>query len=180
MTTVVAIRNKKDIKKIEKLLLTQNYRDFVIFSIGINSGLRISDILKLNVKDVKNKNFISIKEQKTGKLKRFPINKKLKNIFDFYTKNKLSEAPLFESRFGNRLNRIAAYNIIKSTCNKINPDYHVGTHTLRKTFGYHYYKKYKDIVMLQKILNHSTPYVTLRYIGIVQEEIDNTYINFIL
>ena len=56
----------------------------------------------------------------------------------------------------------------------------MGTHTLRKTFGYHYYKKFKDIAMLQKIFNHSNPAITLNYIGIEQDKIDESYKNFIL
>ena len=56
----------------------------------------------------------------------------------------------------------------------------VGTHTMRKTFGYHHYKKFKDIAILQKIFNHSSPQVTLRYIGIEQDQIDESYTNFIL
>ena len=56
----------------------------------------------------------------------------------------------------------------------------MGTHTLRKTFGYHYYKKFKDIAMLQKIFNHSNPALTLNYIGIEQDKIDESYKNFIL
>ena len=55
-----------------------------------------------------------------------------------------------------------------------------GTHTLRKTFGYHHYHKFKDVALLQKIFNHYSPSITLRYIGIDQEEINNSYLNFIL
>lgn len=56
----------------------------------------------------------------------------------------------------------------------------IGTHTLRKTFGYHHYEKFKDVVMLQKIFNHSSTEITLRYIGIEQDEIDESYVNFVL
>ena len=55
-----------------------------------------------------------------------------------------------------------------------------GTHTMRKTFGYHHYKKFKDVAMLQKIFNHSSPEITLRYIGIEQDEIDESYTNFVI
>ena len=55
-----------------------------------------------------------------------------------------------------------------------------GTHTMRKTFGYHHYKKFKDIAMLQKIFNHCSPEVTLRYIGIEQEQIEESYTQFVL
>ena len=54
----------------------------------------------------------------------------------------------------------------------------VGTHTMRKTFGYHHYKQFNDVALLQKILNHSSPSITLRYISIYQEEIDSSYNSF--
>ena len=54
----------------------------------------------------------------------------------------------------------------------------IGTHTLRKTFGYHFYKRNKDVAMLQKLFNHSSPSITLRYIGIEQDEIDEAYEDF--
>lgn len=56
----------------------------------------------------------------------------------------------------------------------------VGTHTMRKTFGYHHYKQNRDVAMLQKIYNHSSPKITLEYIGIIQDEIEESYTNFIL
>ena len=180
MTTVEAIKHKKDLLKIEKLLQKENYRDFLLFCFGINTGLRISDILKLDIKDVKNKNFVQIKEKKTGKFKKFPLNSKLKQLIEFYTNNKELDEPLFKTKYGNRLDRIMAYKIIKKACNTINPDITVGTHTLRKTFGYHYFKQFKNIVMLQKIFNHSSQEITLRYIGIEQDDIYNSYLSFIL
>ena len=180
MTKVDAIRNKDDIKRIEDKLLLNNYRDYVLFCFGINSGLRISDILNLNIENVKNKNYIYLKEKKTGKQKKFPINKKLKKIFKEYTKGKKETAPLFATKYNNRLDRISAYRILNNVCKQLFIEENIGTHTLRKTFGYHHYKQFRDVAILQKIFNHSSPEVTLRYIGIEQEEIDNSYLHFIL
>ena len=149
MSTVEPIRNKADIKKVENILSIQSKRDLLLFEIGINCGLRISDILRLNVGDVRDKTHIQIVEKKTGKFKKFPINSKLKPMID---------------------------DFIKGRRNKES----VGTHTMRKTFGYHHYKMFKDVVMLQKIFNHSSPQITLRYIGVEQDEIDDSYKNFVL
>ena len=77
MGTVEPIRNLEDLKKIEKIL-SKNKRNLLFFTIGTNCGLRISDILALNVGDVKNRNYIQIIEKKTGKFKKIPINTKLK------------------------------------------------------------------------------------------------------
>lgn len=180
MTTVEPIRNKSSIRKVEKVLANQSLRNLLLFTIGTNCGLRISDILALNVGDVKNKNYIRIIEKKTGKFKKFPINSKLKPMFKEYTRSKSPDEPLFLTIFKNRLDRSAAYRIISSACEKAGLEEHIGTHTLRKTFGYHHYKQFKDVVMLQKIFNHFSPQITLRYIGIEQEQIDASYKNFIL
>lgn len=56
----------------------------------------------------------------------------------------------------------------------------IGTHTLRKTFGYFHYKRYKDVALLQQLFNHASPSITLRYIGITQDEIDDTLADFFL
>ena len=173
MKFVEPIRDKEQIKKVKQVLKQSNQRNYLLFVLGINSGLRISDILKLKVKDVKNKKYIEIKEQKTKKYKKFPITKTLKLCIDKYTNNKLSEDWLFESKRGSQpITRVQAYRIICNACNNAGINLNIGTHTLRKTFGYHFYQEKKDIVILQKIFNHSTPDITLRYIGINQDIID--------
>ena len=130
MGTVEPIRNKTDLEKIENLFKSESYRNFVLFCTGINTGLRISDILNLNVGDVKNKKYIKPIEQKTSKHKLLPINSKLTKIYSIYTKNKDIEEPLFITKFKYRMDRINAYNIIRKTCQKILPELNVGTHTL--------------------------------------------------
>ena len=180
MTTVEPIRNLAEVRRIESVLSKQSMRNIVLFTIGTNCGLRISDILNLNVGDVKGKNFIQIVEQKTGKPKKFPINAKLKPMLDTFTKGRKDSEPLFTTIFKNRMERTAAYRIINNACKKAKVEAKTGTHTMRKTFGYHHYKKFKDIAMLQKIFNHCSPEVTLRYIGIEQEQIEESYIQFVL
>ncbi len=180
MTTVEPIRNKKDVKKVEKVLEKQGQRDLLLFVTGTNCGLRISDILRLNVSDVRNRTHIQITEKKTGKFKKFPINSKLKPMLEKFTKGRRNDEPLFLSRWGHRLDRVTAYFIIKNACEKAKLQERIGTHSMRKTFGYHHYQQFKDVVILQKIFNHSSPAITLRYIGIEQDEIDYTYNNFVL
>ena len=104
----------------------------------------------------------------------------LKKLINLYVKSKNPNDALFAGSNMKPLSRISAYRIISNACKKANIEGNFGTHTLRKTFGYHFYKKFKDIVMLQKILNHSNPDVTLRYIGIDQDEIYKTYSMFVL
>ena len=180
MTIVEPIKNKDDIKKVENVLAKKNGRDLLLFVIGINCGLRISDILSLDVGDVKGQSHIRIVEKKTGKFKKFPVNAKLKPMFEEYTKGKNPDEPLFKTVFQNRMQRFAAYYIVRSACKEAGLQEKVGTHTMRKTFGYHHYRKFKDVAILQKIFNHSSPEITLRYIGIEKYEIEKSYVNFIL
>ena len=180
MATVEPIRDLYKIQIVEEILKKQCWRDLLIFTIGINCGLRISDMLALDVKDVYRKDSIELIEKKTKKYKKFPLNSKLKPMIAEFVKDRNIDEPLFMSVFKNRLERYAVYYIIKNACEKAGIKGKIGTHTLRKTFGYHHYKKFKDIAMLQKIFNHSSPQVTLRYIGIEEDEIFESYRNFIL
>lgn len=179
MNIVDPIKNKEDIKKISEYLEKKNLMYWTIFIIGLNSGLRISDILNLNISDVKNKKYIGIYEQKTRKFKKFPINDEFKKALDIYLQfrenQKYRSKALFVGKFGHRLCRSQVYRFLNEACSELNIQINVGTHTLRKTFGYHYYLKTQNLTMLQKIFNHSTPAVTLSYIGITQENIDEAY-----
>lgn len=182
---VEPIKSKKELETIEAYLEKRSKRNRLIFAFGINTGLRVSDILGLNVEDVKNKSYVEIREKKTGKYKRFPLNSKLKVLIKDYLQNErykkysLSETePLFIGKKHCRLDRSQVYRFLNDACKQIGITANVGTHTMRKSFGYHFYKQYNDVALLQKILNHSSPAITLRYIGIAQEEIDLSYNNF--
>ena len=182
---VEPIKSKKDLERIEKFLENHSRRNRLIFAFGINTGLRVSDILGLNVEDVDGKSYVEIKEKKTGKYKRFPLNTKLKALIKDYLQNERCKSyslaenePLFLGKKHCRLDRSQVYRFLNEACKQLEITANVGTHTMRKSFGYHFYKKYNDVALLQKILNHSSPAITLRYIGIAQEEIDLSYNNF--
>ena len=153
MNIVEPIRDRKLILKIELVLAKKSSRNLLLFVFGTNSGLRISDILALNVSDVKNKSHIEIEEKKTGKRKKFPINSKLKRLIESFTFGKDNYEPLFLSKKNNRLSRGQAYKIIHDACREVGITYNIGTHSLRKSFGYHHYRQYKDVAILQAILN---------------------------
>ena len=116
MNVVEPIRSKTELRKVEKILKKRDFRYYVFFVVGTNCGLRISDILNLNVGDVKDKTHINIKEKKTSKHKRFPINAKLKPLFDKLTLNRNLDEPLFLSIFGNRMERTQCYRVINEAC----------------------------------------------------------------
>ena len=170
MNTVEPIRDMDTVLDIADYLKSRNKRDYVMFMFGIYSGLRISDILKFRVRDVKGKSFISQREQKTNKEKSFPINKELKEIISDYIKDKKDFEFLFKNpNLPNRpITRQQAYNILSDAGKRFGLE-SIGTHTLRKTFGYHLYRKTQDAALLMVIFNHSDIHCTLRYIGVNQD-----------
>lgn len=172
MNTVEPIRDKDVINDIKRYLVAQNKRDYMMFFLGINVGLRISDLLALKVKDVRSGRIV-IREKKTRKNKVMIIPKDAMKALDLYIIEKDDEDFLFVSRKGiNRpIRRETAYRILKDLQHKFKLG-NVGTHTLRKTFGYHFYKQFNDVVALQKIFNHREQKETLIYIGIQQDELN--------
>lgn len=182
---VEPIKNKRDIEVVEQYLQRRSKRNYLIFILGINTGLRISDILGLNISDVANRKYVEIREKKTGKYKRFLLNNKLRMLIDNYLvtdRQKVyainGEEPLFVGKKHCRLDRSQVYRFLNKACEDVGLNINVGTHTMRKTFGFHNYKQFNNIALLQKILNHSSPAITLRYIGLDQEQIDESYRNF--
>jgi integrase len=173
MNTVEPIRDIDMVNDIADYLKTKNIRDYVMFMFGIYSGLRISDILKIKVRDVKDKDYIYIHEQKTNKEKRFPIHDELKEILKDYVEGKQDYEHLFKSREGQNkaITRTRAYGILNDAAGKFGLE-SIGTHTCRKTFGYFLYQQTKDLAAIKEILNHSDISTTLRYIGVVQETKD--------
>lgn len=184
MEFVQPIRNLKQIETIKKLLKSQNMRDYCLFVFGINSGLRISDLLKLRISDItengKIKDRIRLREKKTNKFKDFPLSTSTKSALKDYLKTRTytENEPLFISRKNKGfLLRQQAYKIINDVAKSVGIKEKIGTHTLRKTFGYHAYNNGYDITLIQKLFNHSSIAVTLRYIGITQDEMDNVYLS---
>lgn len=175
LKVVEPIRSKDDLKRIIQWFRERYPKYAVLFLLGISSGLRISDILGLDVGDVKGKDFVTIREQKTGKYKKFLLKTDIKQALDVYTADKPPDEPLFMGRCGARLDRSQVYRFINRACEELGINANVGTHTMRKTFGYHHYRQFKNITLLQTIFNHSTPEVTKRYIGITQDEVDESY-----
>lgn len=176
--TVDPIRKQRDVESIKKMLWS-NPRDYLLFVIGINNGLRAGDILKLKVKDIKGKKagaFIQIKEGKTGKVNVLVINKAVyaaikKFIVDV---NPEDGDYVFKSRKGenNPITIQAVNNYVKKWCKAINLKGNYGAHTLRKTWGYHARMHHgAGFELICKRYNHSNPAVTMRYLGIEDKEI---------
>lgn len=181
---VEPFKSVRDIEKIKQYLRgKKSLRDYAIFTVGINVGLRAGDLLKLKWSDVleedRIKKTIYIIEEKTGKGKVIVLNKSARTALQEF-KNSLNNITpndyIFKSRKGNGHIQVRSlYKIINDTVKELNIKGNYGSHSLRKTFGYHRYKNGVQLETLQKVFNHSTQAVTLRYIGITREVIHDAY-----
>ncbi|MGX5632668.1 site-specific integrase [Bacillus thuringiensis] len=178
MNFVQPLRDPEQIQQIKEYLKEKNARNYILFVMGINTGLRISDILKLKVGDLKGSH-ISMREMKTGKQKRIQITAALKRELRWFNENREDDEYLLKSRQGkNRsIGRSMAYKILSGAAAEFGLD-EIGTHTLRKTYGYHMYMQTKNIALLMEIFNHSSEKVTLRYIGVNQDAMDKAMTRF--
>lgn len=186
MSTVEAIKNKNEIENMKKVLKSHNIRDYLLFEMGINIGLRISDLLRLTWADVLDQNGkpvrqLTVREQKTGKKRTILLNagvqKALKEALDERNDVQIGDY-LFKSQKGkNRpISRVQAWQVLNDAAQTVGIQERIGTHTLRKTFGFWAYHQGTDLTLLQQIFGHSSSKITLRYIGITQVDIDNVYI----
>ena len=101
-------------------------------------------------------------------------------MIEDHTFLKTDDEYLFASRKGEGpISRVQAYRILNKAAHDVGLK-EIGTHTLRKTFGYHFYRTNHNVAMLQQLFNHSSPAITLRYIGITQDEIAEEWERFAL
>jgi integrase len=182
MNFVEPIREKKQIDQIKgNLYRKKNPRDFTLFTLAINTGLRISDILSLKVEDIKDgkgniKDSLYILEQKTKKRRNIPLNKQAKEALNYYFKKTgiydLDRYLFIGERSGDGkpLSRVRAWQLINKWCREVGIDFKIGGHTLRKTFGYHLRKQGISIERISDLLGHRNIKVTFRYIGINDDE----------
>lgn len=187
---VEPLKNIKDIQKVKQYLAgKKNKRDYTLFTVGINVGLRAGDLLKLKISDVMADadivNEVVVYEEKTSKKRVFSLNDNSKDAIRKYIDSLGNYSPddyLFKSQKGSSLTVESAHKIIKTTLRDLGIKGNFGTHTLRKTFAYHVYtnniKENPSIIhTLQKMLNHSSSAITLKYIGITKEVITDVYTN---
>ncbi|UZP04704.1 tyrosine-type recombinase/integrase [Clostridium botulinum] len=181
MNNVDVIKDKEDIEKIKRTLIMGDYRNYLMFIIGINTGLRITQILSLKFSDlIDSENNILSKVKFNGI--EYRINNCIKDAITIYigkcgVENK--DMFIFKSKKGNNpIERTQAYRILKNSCKEAKVNLNFGTHTLRKTFGYHFYKQYKDLKYLQKLFNHSSINITMEYIDLEKKDDEVKYSSF--
>lgn len=199
--TVQPIRIDAQRNAIDKYFMHHNPRNRVLFAMGIYTGRRVSDILNLNVRDIAKidrrgrlciRERLEICEGKTGKFVDIIIHPKLRRILSKYLRERrkksetlgaLLNEPLLKSQKPRldgqyRITRRHALRVLKEGANACGFDFRFGTHSLRKTFGNILYRNRRvDVELIQHALNHSSPRVTLSYIGITQEDLDEAILS---
>ena len=175
---VFPIKDKNIILKMkEKMRENSDIKMLLLFTIGINTGFRISDILKLTYEILRSERII-LTEQKTGKKKDIPVPPAVKKVFVEYDDG--SKGLIFLSKSnrnrGGVWSRQFVAGELKFYAELAGFNRNTGTHTMRKTFGYwRYMQNGKNIGLVQDLLNHSSSKDTIRYIGIDEEVRDNAY-----
>jgi integrase len=173
MKFVQPIRDTNKIEQVKSVLKERSLRDYMIFMIGINLGRRVSDIVTIRARHLRNRDRFIIKEKKTGKETYLLIPVTLQRDLREYLKQYRDDDYIFQSRQGKNIpiSPKRVYQILKRAASKCNLD-NIGTHSMRKTFGYFHYQAFRDVAQLMMIFNHDDQRTTLRYIGIEQDQID--------
>ena len=189
MKTVQPIRDLKAIRAIKGNLKKKNPRNFLLFTLGINTGLRISDLLKLKVEDVQDEKgrileYLDLTEKKTKKQRLIYINDEAKSALEYFLeKTKIYELDRYlfisdKTKINKPISRIRAWQLIQSWCREVGIKTRIGTHTLRKTMGYQMRIAGVAIEIIQEVLGHQSISMTKRYLGITDDEVTKAFKNF--
>ena len=186
MNFVEPIRDRNKIAQIKNQLRGQHrYRDLLLFVVGINTALRISDLLELHVRHFLDdhqqfKQRFCIKEQKRGKRQEVVVNTSIREalveFFDAYPeiisdKNNFIFFNTKVNGFMQPIRRGQAWKIITTICQQVELRGNFGTHSLRKTWGYHARMQGVDLALIMHKLNHESIAYTKRYLGITDDEL---------
>lgn len=191
MSTTYPIKDKSTLEQFKTYYLEKNsVRNYALIILGLNTALRIGDILALQWKDVYNfekdiyRRHISIHEQKTGKENSIAINGAVSDSLDLLLAKRKSsgripeqEDYIFISNKGKKqpITRYQAYRIIREAAFAAGVEEHISCHSLRKTFGYYAWRQGVPPAMLMNIYNHSSYQITKRYLCIEQEDRDDVF-----
>ncbi|WP_281213660.1 site-specific integrase [Shewanella insulae] len=181
MAEVQAVKDPDTIRLVGHLLARRHGQQMAdIWNIGINLALRISDLLSIKFSDIE-EDRLNLREQKTGKYASIQLNPKALQIIHRIREEHPSHIYLFQSYRNrqaiNQAPRPLTRRAVSKAFGSIGEELRLplGTHSMRKTRGYHLYQSTRDIARVMKMLRHSSEGVTLRYIGITQEEVDKDF-----
>lgn len=187
MNFVEPIRDRKKIAQIKNLLRGQKrFRDLLLFVVGINTALRISDLLQLQISHFfdeqrKIRHRFWIKERKRGKRHEVVINTSIRETLEEYLvafsdiRDDKDNYVFFNSTandYSSPIKRGQAWKFITSICHQAGLLGNFGTHSLRKTWGYHARMSGVDLALIMHKLNHESIAYTKRYLGITDDELE--------
>jgi integrase len=180
MNVVDAVKTPDEIKSVALLLHKHKgmiYSDLWMF--GVNAALRITDLLSITTEDAKN-GVIIIKEGKTNKRRKITLNDSAMKIVKKRTRKHPDHIYLFQVDSNRAKNKAISRSAVGTAFREVGQILGItlGTHSMRKTFGWVMHSAGAPIERICKLLNHSTPAVTMVYIGLVQEDIDSAYKEF--
>lgn len=190
MATTLPIRDKRKLDQFKKYYAEKdrNIRNYTLIIVGLNTALRINDILHLTCdmvyQDKKVKKYIVLKERKTGKENKIFLNATIRNALKEYYQYLVESKEYLEgNRFlfpspykrGIPLSRSQAYRIICKAAHEVGLGEQISCHSLRKTFGYHAWKQGNDPMVIMLIYNHSSLDITKRYLCIDQDAKDHIF-----
>lgn len=173
--TAEPLRTFEQVAEVKEYLSRHSLRDLALLTLGINTNLRASDIIRLTVSDVQG-NELLIREKKTGKIRRIPINAAVKKAL---VRLPLADpsAPLFPSRKGSGFLTVPAVSrLVKKWCEDCGFKGDFSSHTLRKTWAFFQYYHFKtDLAEISNELNHSSLKMTYKYLGITPKSVEAMY-----
>lgn len=188
MSTSQPIKEREDILKLKNYFLAKgNKRNFCLVTLGLNTALRISDILSLTWNDLYDfqkegfRKYIYLVEQKTGKETQICLNHAIIEALLEYMEERNPIHPQEYIICNNRnpkkpITRIQAHRLIRQAAEELGMEGHISCHSLRKTFGYQAWRLGAEPALLMNIYNHSNYQVTKRYLGIEQEDKDKIFL----
>ncbi|MDR1041040.1 MAG: tyrosine-type recombinase/integrase [Deltaproteobacteria bacterium] len=185
MPRVQPLRSRMDVERFRAELARGRcgQRDTALFTIGINTAFRISDLLAMDVKDVREssgriRDSVTLRETKTRKRRAVPLNASARRTLEDWLAARPGAAPgepLFPTTLkrGGRMSRRTVHKRYAAAAAALGLDA-IGTHTLRKTFGLFLYEASgREAALVQKALRHSSPATTLAYIGLTDGMVDD-------
>ena len=186
MNEVDAVKKPEGIAEVSTLLRSYGSEDIAdAWDLGINVALRIKDLLGVQYSDISIEHrLLTLTESKTGKLREIRLNEKALAIIQKRQSTYPNDQYVFQSHCNRGksqskpLHRGSVANVFNEVGKKLG--IRLGTHSMRKTRGYHMFTAGISIEQISRVLNHSSPAVTMAYIGITKEDTLQTYDEFVL
>lgn len=187
MATTHPIKHRSDIQKLKAYFIQKGqFRNYAMTIMGLNTSLRIGDLLRLQWQDVYSfqkkafREHVMLTEQKTGKHNMIALNNEVMSALDLFMEHLgtiESDDYIFQSRKGTNapIGRVAAYRIIKNAVTELHLEGNISCHSMRKTFGYHAWKQGVPPAVIMSIYNHSSIEITKRYLSIDQDDKDEVF-----